>query len=389
MSSNLRLIFFGGIVVFLIFLALAIRMVWTGPASATAAQPFSPQNVEQEEQDDPGEGEEEPGGGEELDATEIGAAHKPVPITRDDFTRAFPVLSPAQQPGLFVECVDNTYFPLIPGTVYHLEEQTDEGLETITITVTNQTRAILGIQATVVHDSVQLEGELIEDTEDWFAQDDRGNVWYLGESTAEYEDGEVVSTEGSWEAGVDGAVPGLIMVGDPRPGDLYFQEYLEGEAEDMGAVMSLAERVRVPYGSFANALQTADYNPLDDQLENKWYAPGVGVVKEALIAGRGAVELLSITHDGDQIILDGSCGEEGGVSFVGSLYVEGDPGNPERLAKISPQEAETAVLSTIQDATVRKTELGMQDGFLVYWVSLESGELLIVDAGDGAVLDRQ
>jgi hypothetical protein len=195
------------------------------------------------------------------------------------------ISAPSFEADLFVECVDNPYFPLIPEAEYRYETETDEGIEETVVMVTEETKRILGIQATVVRDTVSMDGELIEDTFDWFAQDDRGNVWYLGEDTKEYEDGEVVSTEGSWEAGVDGAVAGIIMLGNPREGDAYRQEYFKGEAEDLGAVLSLAERVSVPAGSFEDVLMTADENPLDPELEHKFYAPGVGLVRVEKVDG--------------------------------------------------------------------------------------------------------
>jgi hypothetical protein len=154
------------------------------------------------------------------------------------------------------------------------------------VTVTDRTREVMGVTTTVVRDQVFVAGELAEDTFDWFAQDRHGNVWYFGEETAEYEDGKVVSREGSWEAGVDGAQPGIVMPGDPRMGETYRQEYYAGEAEDMGKVVRLGESVVVRYGSFDEVLLTEDWTPLEPKLlENKYYARGVGVVLERLIEG--------------------------------------------------------------------------------------------------------
>jgi len=206
------------------------------------------------------------------------------------------ILAPSVESDLFVECVDNPYFPLTPGTEYLYRADTDEGTEETAVTVTDDTKKILGIRATVVRDTVTIDGELVEDTFDWFAQDDRGNVWYLGEDTKEYEDGEVVSTEGSWEAGVDGAVAGIIMLGDPRVGDTYRQEFFEDVAEDLGAVLSLSESVSVPYGSFEDVLMTADENPLDPQLEHKFYAPGIGLVMEEVVDGDETTELVEFSR---------------------------------------------------------------------------------------------
>ena len=141
----------------------------------------------------------------------------------------------------------------------------------------------MGITATVVHDTVYLNGEMIEDTHDWYAQDKVGNVWYLGEDVSNYENGTLVDKAGSWEAGVDGALPGVLMYADPAAhlGEIYRQEYYQGMAEDMAELLSVKEIVTVPYGSFDNVVKTKDYAPLEpDLLENKFYAQGIGVVKE-------------------------------------------------------------------------------------------------------------
>jgi hypothetical protein len=129
----------------------------------------------------------------------------------------------------------------------------------------------------VVDDRAWEGGQLIEKTYDWFAQDKEGNVWYFGEDTKEYEDGKVVSTKGSWEAGVDGAKPGIIMPADPKVGQSYRQEYYPGEAEDMARVLSLNDTVTVPYGSFDHVLETKEWTPLEPGFyEKKYYVGGVG-----------------------------------------------------------------------------------------------------------------
>jgi uncharacterized protein YuzE len=194
------------------------------------------------------------------------------------------------------EIIDNPYLTFTPGTTFTYESETEEGTEEDIVVVTDETKEILGVTARVVRDTVSLDGELIEDTFDWFAQDKEGNVWYLGEDTKEYENGEVVSTEGSWEAGVDGAEAGIIMLADPQVGDTYRQEWYPGVAEDAAEVISLNEEVTVPYGTFTNCLQTREFSTLDPELnEYKFYCPDVGgVTLEEVIDSDERVELIDV-----------------------------------------------------------------------------------------------
>lgn len=196
----------------------------------------------------------------------------------------------------FVTQIDNEYLPLKPGTILIYEGKTDEGTERIEVEVTNKTKEIQGIDCVVVSDKVYLDGDLIEDTLDWFAQDKDGNVWYFGEDSKEIEEGKVVSTEGSWEAGVDDAQPGIVMKANPKVGDEYRQEYYKGEAEDMGEVLSLDESESVPFGSYDNLLMTKDWTPLEPEVEeNKYYAKGIGVILEVMVKGGSErVELIEI-----------------------------------------------------------------------------------------------
>ena len=156
--------------------------------------------------------------------------------------------------------------------------------------VTHETKAILSVTTTVVQDTATVfdevtpEGRVEEETEDWFAQDAEGNVWYFGEFTTSFEydeQGNLIGTsnEGSWEAGVNGAKPGIIMLAHPRPGDSYRQEFAEGVAEDMAKVLRLNASVSVPYGDFEDCLETKEWSPLEPgHIEQKFYAPGVGLV---------------------------------------------------------------------------------------------------------------
>jgi hypothetical protein len=197
-------------------------------------------------------------------------------------------------PADFVAEIDNPYWPMSPGSTWVYREIDPDGTELqVEVTVTDRTKTILGIEATIVHDVVSEDGEVIEDTFDWYAQDATGNVWYLGEDTKEFEDGKLKTTEGSWEAGVDGAQAGVIVPADPQVGMAYRQEYYAGEAEDEGEILSLDERATVPFGSFEDLLMTADTTPLEpDVLEHKFYARGVGPVLTLDIGGGGREELL-------------------------------------------------------------------------------------------------
>jgi len=176
--------------------------------------------------------------------------------------------------------VNNPLYPLTPGTMYVYEGDTADGLERVEVEVTANTKTILGVVCVEVRDREFLDGELIEDTLDWFAQDADGNVWYFGEDTKQIEGGVVVSTEGSWEAGVAGAEPGIIMLGAPAAGQVYMQENAPGIAEDRAQVVALNVSETTPLATYNGCILTEDFNPLDPEVEEKFYAPGVGLILE-------------------------------------------------------------------------------------------------------------
>ena len=235
------------------------------------------------------------GSGDTADTTTDAPADEPV-IDPGDGGDYAPELDPAD----FVETVDNPYFPLTPGTRWAYEGQDDDETEHIEVEVLAETREITGITATVVRDTVSVDGEVTEDTYDWYAQDTEGNVWYLGEDTHEYEDGKAVNANGAWEYGKDGALPGIVMLADPEVGDAYRQEYDEGEAEDMGEVLQVGATVDIGLGTYHDVLVTEDWNPLEaDVIEEKSYAPGIGVILERKTAGgEGRIELIEFTPAG-------------------------------------------------------------------------------------------
>jgi hypothetical protein len=190
-------------------------------------------------------------------------------------------------PADFTGPIDNPYWPMRVGsTWFYRETDTRGSRQRVRVHVTERTKRILGIAAVVVHDVVREGGRLVENTWDWYAQDSCGNVWYLGEDTKEYEDGVVVSTEGSWEGGVNGAQPGVIVPADPQVGMTFRQESLPGEAEDRAEVLSLDEQAEVPAGHFVDVVLTKEFTPVSpDTLEYKLYAPGVGVVLALGVSG--------------------------------------------------------------------------------------------------------
>jgi hypothetical protein len=214
----------------------------------------------------------------------LGAA-QPLPTGSEPVT-----LDPAE----FTTRIDNRYFPLRPGSRWvYRETDADGSVQRVVVRVTRRTRVVAGITARVVRDTVTERGRLVEDTFDWYAQDGAGNVWYLGEDTKEYEDGRVVTTAGSWQAGVGGAQAGVLMPGRPRVGLRYRQEYLAGEAEDRATVLALRDQAEVPAGHFRRVLLTRDVNPLEPRvLEYKLYAPGVGLVLALGVSGGGGREEL-------------------------------------------------------------------------------------------------
>jgi hypothetical protein len=205
---------------------------------------------------------------------------------------------PEIDPAEFVGVIDNPWRPFLPGTTYVYEKQTDEGLQRIEVIVTHETEEILGVTCAVVHDVETLDGVLIEDTFDWFAQDVAGNVWYFGELSFEYEEGELVGMSGSWKAGQGMAKPGIVMFAAPMTGETYRQEFLLGEAEDAATVAAIGESVDVPFGSFSDCLRTEEFTPLEpDALEFKYYAWGVGLVLEVKPESGERTELVAIERD--------------------------------------------------------------------------------------------
>jgi hypothetical protein len=206
-------------------------------------------------------------------------------------------VSAGVDPGDYVRFVTNPFLPFKPGTVFTYRGVKDGETQIEHATVLHRTKSILGVRATVVHDvSRNAAGRLLEETEDWYAQDKSGNVWYFGEDTKSYEPNGHVSTEGSWEAGVHGAVPGIVMEADPHAPDGYRQELYRGHAEDTAWVLRRGGSLDVPYGHVRHILVTLEWTRLEPQvIDRKIYAKGLGIVREASATGpREVLELVAV-----------------------------------------------------------------------------------------------
>jgi hypothetical protein len=198
-------------------------------------------------------------------------------------------------PADFTADITHPYWPMAPGTRWTYRDVDEKGeVQTVVVVATAETKKLAnGITARVVRDTVRSDGELVEDTLDWYAQDSAGNVWYMGEDTAEFENGKIASREGSFEAGVGGALPGILLPAEPQVGQKYRQEYLKGEAEDNGEVLGINQLVEVATGRYSDALLTRDTTNLEpDVVEYKLYAPDIGPVLAVDISGGAAREAL-------------------------------------------------------------------------------------------------
>lgn len=193
---------------------------------------------------------------------------------------------PNIDPSTFTNTITNTYLPLVPGTAFVYEGMEDAKPQENIVTVTSETKTIMGVPVVVVHDVVSEKGSPIEDTFDWYAQDADGNVWYFGEDSKTLNHGKVTGTKGSWEAGVKGAQPGIVMPAHPKAGASYRQEYLRGEAEDSARVVRLGATATALSGRYDHVLVIDEFTKLEPGVvERKYYAPGVGFVASDITKG--------------------------------------------------------------------------------------------------------
>ena len=235
--------------------------------------------------------------------------------------------------------IDNTYFPLVPGTTFRYEGDLvdpDEPGETEEVVledfVTPNTVVINGVTAREVRAREFIDGLLIEDTRDWFAQDTAGNVWYLGEETTEFEyddEGNQTgsSTEGSWRAGENGAQAGFIMPANPTVGFNYFQEHAPNDdAMDHATVVSLDATVTVPAGTFNDVLDTTESSTIDpEEFEHKYYAPGVGrvLIEEDFVDGVALNRFELVSVDGGAVPIPLPPAVLPGLASIGAIVFGG------------------------------------------------------------------
>jgi hypothetical protein len=213
--------------------------------------------------------------------------------------RPTPDLSGRIDPANFTATVDNPWLPFVPGSVFTYTGTKDGKAAVDVVTVTAKTAVIDGVTCVLIEDRLKLNGVLEEETVDYYTQDLAGNVWYFGEDTKELDaKGRVTSREGTWHAGVDGAVPGVFMEADPVIGNAYLQEFYKGHAEDHYRVKSLTESVTVPAGAYTGVLLTEEWTPLEpDVLDNKYYVKGIGEVREVAVKGpREELKLVKVEH---------------------------------------------------------------------------------------------
>jgi hypothetical protein len=188
--------------------------------------------------------------------------------------------------------ITNPYLPYIPGTEFIYDGYLGKSTEHDVQYVTRTTKLIEGVRCVIVLDKGYVNGRLEEKTEDYYAQDSSGNVWYFGEYETAY---HPKSHKSSWLAGVNGASPGIVMEATPRVGDTYYQENAPGVAEDQATILTLTANVKTPFGRyFGNVLESKEFSALEPGVvDHKYYEPGIGLMKDDVV--RGGREVLSLT----------------------------------------------------------------------------------------------
>jgi hypothetical protein len=203
---------------------------------------------------------------------------------------------PEIDPNDYVSGVNNPYFILRPGYTYFYEGTLDNEVRRVEVYVTNDVKKILGITAMQVRERVYVKAKLKEETMYYYSQDMDGNVWYFGKDRKEYQNGRISGDKGSWETGVNGARPGIIMLGDTSPSDPYRQVYVAGEIEGMGQVIKTGEAASTPSGTYPDVIIVKEWTQLaPGAVTWKYYARDVGMIFEVRKeGGSGEIDLMEI-----------------------------------------------------------------------------------------------
>ena len=300
------------------------------------------------------------------------------------------IYNPKINPSEFSSNIDNKYFSLTTGKKLVYEADTEDGKERIEILIPGWTKEVMRVETLVFWDRVYLNGELIEDTRDYVAQDKEGNVWYFGENVDNYVDGILTDHHGAWIGGVDGALPGIWMRANPKVGDKYRQEYYKGEAEDMGRVDALMVRVTTPTGTFNDCIKIFEWTPLESATAYKYHCSEIGwtALEEE---NNERVELIEIDLDGAKGIAVPSRYADEGVVQKGALAVDTTENEPvEELKKeISEKEAREIALREVP-GRVADIAIEKRFGKITYVVEIEpdigSESDVIIDINTGEVL---
>lgn len=296
-------------------------------------------------------------------------------------------------PKNFTSIVNNPYFTLVPGTKFTYQGKVSNGTERGEFYVTSDKKIVMGVETVVVWDRIWLNGDLIEDTHDWFAQDKEGNVWYFGEDTTELEKGKILNHNGAWEAGVNGAKPGIIMKANPRVGDSYREEFFTGVAEDQADVVSVTESVTVPFGSFMNCLKTKNYTALEpNAVEHKYYCKETGNATLETNEDNERVELISVEHNA-QPSANTTMQPSTQPKTTNTASTTTTPPSPPAQTPITETQAKTIALQRVPGIVIDvaiETKLGKQayaveihpsDGGVEtdVFVDIQTGEILAVE----------
>ncbi len=306
--------------------------------------------------------------------------------------------SPLINPSDFTSEITNPYFSMPVGKKMIYEAKKEEGVERIEILIPGWTRNVSGVETLVFWDRVYLDGELIEDTRDYIAQDKEGNVWYFGEHVDNYAGGKLVDHEGAWLSGVNGAKPGIWMKANPKVGEEYRQEYYKDLAEDIGRVEGVMVEVSVPAGNYKDCVKIFEWSPLFSATAYKYHCSvaGATVLEEE---DKERVELLEIDLEGAKCIsLPDQYAAEGvmqGAIAQCEKQVESGVKEAEKLeTKVTEERAKEIALAAVP-GRITDTAIETKFGKPAYVVEIiadsdgvETDVIIDVDSGEILAIEK-